>query len=113
MIFLSSGCKYHSYQSIVNMKLEEYQRPELQFASKVLSFMAYCSITFIVMDTMLPLELLQILACPACKGILIQIEDGSSLQCKPCNRNYPIVDGIPVLIPAQTDSALRTRCEAT
>ncbi|GAC1447205.1 MAG: hypothetical protein PVSMB11_08460 [Desulfuromonadaceae bacterium] len=41
IIILSAGCKYHSYQSIVNMKLEEYQRPELQFASKAMSFMAY------------------------------------------------------------------------
>ena len=29
IIILSAGCKYHSIQSIVNMKLEEYQRLEL------------------------------------------------------------------------------------
>jgi uncharacterized protein len=75
--------------------------------------MAYWRIKLIVMDTMLPLELLQILACPICKGELIQSEDGSSLQCKPCNRDYPIVEGIPILLPEQTDTSLRTRCEAT
>lgn len=75
--------------------------------------MAYCSITFIIMDTMLPLELLQILACPICKGELIQSEDGSSLRCKPCNRDYPVVEGIAMLLPAQTGTALRTNCEAS
>lgn len=112
MIILSAGCKYHSYQSIVNMKLEEYQRPESQFTSKVMSFMAYWSIRFIIMDTMLPPELLHILACPICKVELTPCEDGSYLQCKTCSRVYPIVDGIPVLIPAGKDSALRTKCEA-
>lgn len=54
------------------------------------------------MVTMLPLELLQILACPICKGELLQIEDGSSLHCKPCSKDYPVVEGIPVLLPDQT-----------
>jgi uncharacterized protein YbaR (Trm112 family) len=93
------------------MKLEEHQRLELQFASKVMSFMAYCSITFTIMDSMLPLELLQILACPICKGELVQGEDDPSLRCKPCNRDYPVVEGIAMLLPTQTDSALRTKCE--
>ena len=75
--------------------------------------MAYYSITFIVMDTMLPLELLQILACPICKGELIQSEDGSSLQCKPCNRLYPVVEGIAMLLPAQTGTALQTQGKAS
>lgn len=74
--------------------------------------MAYWRIKLIVMDTMLPLELLQILACPICKGELIQIEDGSPLQCKPCNRIYPVVEGIPILLPKQTDTSPWTRCEA-
>jgi len=56
------------------------------------------------MDTMLPLELLQILACPICKGGVIQIEDSSSLQCKPCDRVYPVVEGIPVLLPEQKNT---------
>jgi uncharacterized protein YbaR (Trm112 family) len=112
MIIVSDGCKYHSIKSIVNMKLEEYQRQELQFASKVMLFMAYYSITFIIMDTMLPLELLQILACPICKGVLIQSEDDPSLRCKHCNRDYPVVEDIAILLPTQTDSALRIKCEA-
>ena len=71
--------------------------------------MAYWSITLIIMDTMLPLELLQILACPICKGELIQLEDGSSLLCKPCDKSYPVVEGIPVLLPGQSDARIRTR----
>ncbi|MFA7405797.1 MAG: Trm112 family protein [Pelobacteraceae bacterium] len=60
------------------------------------------------MDTMLPLELLQILACPICKGELAQSEDGSSLHCTPCNRDYPVIDGIPVLLKEQS-GAIQTK----
>ncbi|MDD2581294.1 MAG: Trm112 family protein [Desulfuromonadaceae bacterium] len=51
---------------------------------------------------MLPLELLQILACPVCSGELTQIEDGPSLYCKSCGRDYPIVEGVPILLPNHT-----------
>jgi uncharacterized protein YbaR (Trm112 family) len=37
------------------------------------------------------------LACPVCHGDLWQ--DGKTLVCADCNRAYPIVDGIPILIP--------------
>lgn len=55
---------------------------------------------------MLPLELLQILACPLCKGELVQNQDGSSLSCTPCERTYPVVEGIPILLPAHADTLL-------
>ena len=64
------------------------------------------------MDTMLPLELLQILACPDCKGELTQNQDGSSLRCTPCGREYPVVDGIPVLLPLPSGAAPRSKGEA-
>ena len=70
-----------------------------------MSIVAYWSINFFIMDTMLPFELLQILACPICKGELIQLEDGSTLQCKPCGRDYPVVEGIPILLPTRTVTA--------
>ncbi len=54
------------------------------------------------MDTMLPLEFIQILACPICKGELVPSETGSSLHCPPCSRTYPVVAGVPVLLPTQT-----------
>ena len=52
---------------------------------------------------MLPLEFIKILACPTCKGALYHQHDGSSLRCKPCNIEYPVIDGIPVLLPEQID----------
>ena len=52
-------------------------------------------------------ELMDILACPVCKGDLelsvreedeTEIVDGS-LYCPKCNLHYPIVDTIPNLLP--------------
>ncbi len=42
-------------------------------------------------------ELRDLLACPACESEL-QI-DAQRVVCVGCGRSYPIVDGIPVLIP--------------
>ncbi len=47
---------------------------------------------------MLPKELLKILACPACKGGLTQLEDESRLFCSPCGLKFPVRDGIPVML---------------
>lgn len=42
-------------------------------------------------------DLIEILACPMCKG---DIEfDGDELTCSECGRNYPIEDGIPNMLP--------------
>lgn len=43
-------------------------------------------------------ELLDILACPKCKGGVTLREDGSALVCAACAVRYPIRDGIPVLL---------------
>ena len=43
-------------------------------------------------------KLLEILACPKCKGRLDLKEDGSALLCLPCRLAYPVVDDIPDLI---------------
>ncbi len=43
-------------------------------------------------------ELLEILACPVCKGDIKVTEDGKGLQCVECGRIYPIRDGIPVML---------------
>jgi len=42
-------------------------------------------------------DILKILACPVCKGDLE--ERGENLLCKKCGRRYPIIDGIPYLLP--------------
>jgi uncharacterized protein len=41
-------------------------------------------------------ELMEILACPQCKGRLA--EQGDFLICHPCGLRYPVRDGIPVLL---------------
>lgn len=42
-------------------------------------------------------ELLEILACPECKGE-VELKD-EELVCVECQRKYPIVDGIPQMLP--------------
>jgi uncharacterized protein YbaR (Trm112 family) len=41
-------------------------------------------------------ELLEILACPKCKGVLTPEE--SELRCEACRLGYRIDDGIPILL---------------
>lgn len=56
-------------------------------------------------------ELMDILACPVCKGPLqlemLEEKDGEvitgSLLCSKCNHTYQIVDSIPNLLPPDTD----------
>ena len=45
---------------------------------------------------MIDKELLDILACPACKTP-VKLEDGK-LVCTQCGRRFPIRDGIPVML---------------
>lgn len=42
-------------------------------------------------------ELLEILACPICKKEVYL--KGEELVCKGCGRRYPIVEGIPHMLP--------------
>ncbi|MGE3190791.1 MAG: Trm112 family protein [Vicinamibacterales bacterium] len=43
-------------------------------------------------------ELLEILACPACKTPVTLVKDGTALKCATCHRVYPIKDDIPVML---------------
>ncbi len=43
-------------------------------------------------------ELLEILACPACKTDVVLTDDMKGLQCIKCKRIYPIKDGIPIML---------------
>lgn len=45
------------------------------------------------------LEALEMIVCPVCKGRL-GLEQ-SHVQCAQCGREYPIEDGIPVLLEAR------------
>ena len=47
-------------------------------------------------DDMLDKELLDILACPACKGD-VELKE-NKIVCKNCGKKYPIRDGIPVML---------------
>jgi len=43
-------------------------------------------------------DLLEILACPACKAKVELKEDESGLKCLECHRVYPIREDIPVML---------------
>lgn len=45
---------------------------------------------------MIDKELLEILACPACKAPVRQ--EGERIVCTQCGRRYPIRDDIPVML---------------
>ena len=49
-------------------------------------------------------ELLDILACPKCKGDIHLNEAGDGLVCEACRLKYPIKDYIPVML---IDEAVR------
>ena len=40
-------------------------------------------------------DLIEILACPKCKGKLVLKTDESGFTCGTCKLLYPVVDGIP------------------
>ncbi len=43
-------------------------------------------------------ELLDILACPKCKGDIVLTESEDGLICNACKLRYPIKDDIPVML---------------
>jgi uncharacterized protein YbaR (Trm112 family) len=47
-------------------------------------------------------ELLEILACPKCKGPLQN--SGGSLVCQACRLEYPIRNGIPILLAEEAST---------
>jgi uncharacterized protein YbaR (Trm112 family) len=46
------------------------------------------------MDT----KLLDILACPVCKGTLVHLRDPEQLICRADRLSYPVREGIPVML---------------
>ena len=65
-------------------------------------------------------DLMDILACPMCKGELqltIEQEEADevvkgSLFCAKCNESYPIDDGIPNLLPPDLRKAAEAKSQA-
>jgi uncharacterized protein len=43
-------------------------------------------------------DLLEILACPQCKGTLRLTEKEDGLICEPCKLRYPIKEDIPIML---------------
>jgi uncharacterized protein len=43
-------------------------------------------------------ELLELLACPNCKGEIAPTADESYLVCPACRLKYPVIDGIPHML---------------
>ena len=43
-------------------------------------------------------KLLDILACPRCKGAVQPTADGTGLVCRPCRLRYAVVDDIPIML---------------
>jgi uncharacterized protein YbaR (Trm112 family) len=49
-------------------------------------------------------RLLDLLACPACKGALVPCPDREALCCERCRLRYPVREGIPVLLIDEAES---------
>ena len=47
---------------------------------------------------MIDTKLLDILACPACKGDIEYDAKNEKILCTECARKYPVKDGIPVML---------------
>jgi uncharacterized protein len=51
---------------------------------------------------MIDKELLEILACPDCKGP-VEYKD-NRIICKKCGKKYPVRDGIPIMMIDEAES---------
>jgi len=49
-------------------------------------------------------ELMEILACPKCKGDLEFKKEESSILCNTCRLKYPIIDEIPNMLIDEAES---------
>jgi len=43
-------------------------------------------------------DLMEILACPSCRGPVEEHEDEQVIVCTKCGLRYPIRDGIPIML---------------
>ena len=53
---------------------------------------------------MLDIKLLDIIACPVCKGKLSYKKSSNELICKYDHLAYPVIDGIPALLEVKARS---------
>jgi len=52
-------------------------------------------------------RLLEILACPGCRGEVRVVADETGLECVGCGRVYPVRDGIPVMLVEEASPPVR------
>ena len=57
-------------------------------------------------------DLIELLACPRCGSEELS-PDGDAISCPACNARYPIVNGVPRMLPAALAEALRHKEEYT
>jgi uncharacterized protein YbaR (Trm112 family) len=57
------------------------------------------------------MNLLDILSCPVCKGRVEYHKNTAEIQCPRCQKAYPIVDDIPVMIQEQARIITREESE--
>lgn len=50
-------------------------------------------------------DMLKLLVCPACRGVLTEAEN--SLNCPICAVNYPVRDGIPIMLVEEAVSTIK------
>ena len=55
-------------------------------------------------------ELLEVLACPKCKGAVRLDEKKDGLICEQCRLLYPIRDGIPVMLIDEARPTVNYEC---
>ena len=53
---------------------------------------------------MIDLKLLEILACPACKGDVEYNTRDEKIVCVDCSRKYPVKEGIPVMLIDESEA---------
>lgn len=53
-------------------------------------------------------ELLALLVCPQCRGDLRYDREADALICEACALRYPVVDGVPVMLPEEAEKIERS-----
>jgi uncharacterized protein YbaR (Trm112 family) len=54
---------------------------------------------------MLDPKLLEILACPTCRGPVVVDEGHTSLTCRACAVRYRVENNIPIMLPEEAEPA--------
>ncbi len=94
----------------VKLKAEDFQLPcyqvplELDFFEPGPLEQALAMVIRQGDDMALSQELLEILACPKCKGQVHLKEDGAAIVCESCRLIYPVRDDIPVMLIDEAES---------